>query len=160
MSKNKRSIRLKKIWERDKGICYICESYVSRPGSEFNEESEFRKNGPTVDHVIPKSKGGTNDLSNLKLSHRRCNETKGSKFHWRDHLDLTDIIYQLSKDSDEFKVFGFSGRIVHIDSKKWLFKKGDSVERSLDYWERNGFDVSIIKYNIVTPQGIQEVFMN
>lgn len=32
----------------------------------------------TWDHIVPKSKGGTNDRSNVKLAHRRCNELRGN----------------------------------------------------------------------------------
>lgn len=34
---------------------------------------------PTIDHWIPLSKGGTWDLENLKLAHKRCNSLKGDK---------------------------------------------------------------------------------
>lgn len=33
----------------------------------------------TIDHIIPKSKGGTNKLSNLQLAHLECNRKKGNK---------------------------------------------------------------------------------
>jgi 5-methylcytosine-specific restriction endonuclease McrA len=32
----------------------------------------------TVDHLVPKSRGGTNDRSNLVLSCKRCNEEKSN----------------------------------------------------------------------------------
>ena len=32
----------------------------------------------TIEHIIPRSKGGTNHLNNLAVSHRLCNEFKGS----------------------------------------------------------------------------------
>jgi 5-methylcytosine-specific restriction endonuclease McrA len=31
----------------------------------------------TIEHIIPKSKGGTNDLENLALACSRCNNEKG-----------------------------------------------------------------------------------
>lgn len=31
-----------------------------------------------IDHIIPKSKGGTIAPSNLQLAHKRCNRAKGS----------------------------------------------------------------------------------
>lgn len=37
------------------------------------------RSAATVDHVVPVSKGGTSDLPNLQLAHRRCNEEKGDE---------------------------------------------------------------------------------
>jgi 5-methylcytosine-specific restriction endonuclease McrA len=36
--------------------------------------------GATVEHILPRSLGGTNDLRNLGIAHRRCNAEKG--IHW------------------------------------------------------------------------------
>lgn len=41
----------------------------------------------TVDHIVPKSKGGTNRRENKQLACRRCNAAKGSRprsegIHW------------------------------------------------------------------------------
>lgn len=45
-------------------FCFLCED-------EFTEND-----GPTIDHWIPLSKGGTWDLENLRIMHRRCNAIK------------------------------------------------------------------------------------
>lgn len=31
----------------------------------------------TIDHIVPKSKGGSHDYANLQAAHRRCNALKG-----------------------------------------------------------------------------------
>jgi 5-methylcytosine-specific restriction endonuclease McrA len=36
--------------------------------------------GATIEHITPRSLGGTNDLVNLGIAHRRCNGEKG--LHW------------------------------------------------------------------------------
>ncbi len=36
-------------------------------------------NGPTLEHVIPISEGGTNDLENLRIAHRSCNLKRGDR---------------------------------------------------------------------------------
>jgi hypothetical protein len=33
----------------------------------------------TIDHIFPKSKGGTDNLNNLQFTHKRCNSIKGDK---------------------------------------------------------------------------------
>lgn len=42
----------------------------------------------TVDHIVPKSKGGSNELSNLRLTHERCNRVRGNKFKLKDLIRL------------------------------------------------------------------------
>lgn len=45
----------------------------------FEDEPDDLAEGPSVDHVTPRSKGGTHDLTNLALTHRRCNSRKGAR---------------------------------------------------------------------------------
>lgn len=52
----------KYILERDDNLCGYC-------GNEAN----------SVDHIIPKASGGTDDESNLIACCRNCNSTKGAK---------------------------------------------------------------------------------
>lgn len=52
------------VFDRDNGVCYIC------------GRKRFRRDA-TVDHVIPKVKGGTDDLDNLKCCCKICNTLKG-----------------------------------------------------------------------------------
>ena len=71
MSKQKPSDKMRKRAHKKKNLikktygkkCYIC-----------NEAP-----GDTIDHVIPLSKGGTNDIENLRLACYNCNWKKGDK---------------------------------------------------------------------------------
>ena len=43
------------------------------------DEMHGKRNSVTVEHVIPKSKGGTNDMANLAASCYACNNNRGTK---------------------------------------------------------------------------------
>lgn len=53
----------KTVYAKCNGVCAICGKPV-----------KFKK--MTVDHIVPLSKGGTNDRSNLQLAHLSCNRAK------------------------------------------------------------------------------------
>lgn len=71
---------LRELYKRDNGICYICgnkcdyEDYIYR-GNTFIAGNYY----PSIDHIIPLNKGGTDDWDNLKLAHRICNCKKHTK---------------------------------------------------------------------------------
>jgi 5-methylcytosine-specific restriction endonuclease McrA len=54
-------------------ICWICNSAIDM---DLPRTNRF---GATVDHVIPLSKGGSDDFDNLKLAHWICNIRKSDK---------------------------------------------------------------------------------
>ena len=68
---------LDKVYERDGGVCYLCGKTC-----DWNDVTVrdgvliYGNNYPSRDHVIPKSKGGMNDWSNIRLAHRICNSLK------------------------------------------------------------------------------------
>lgn len=64
---------LEYVYNRDKGKCYICGRKCLPIGNGNTEDLS-----PTIDHVIPKSKGGTNELDNKKLCCSTCNSLKGN----------------------------------------------------------------------------------
>ena len=57
--------------DRDGDDCYLC-------GRRIDLERKDMK-GPSVDHLIPRSHGGTHDLANVALVHRICNSRKGNR---------------------------------------------------------------------------------
>lgn len=59
-----------RIYDRDSLTCYLCDSQLDRL-IETNHPK-----APTIDHVIPRSKGGTDDLTNLRTCCRECNILK------------------------------------------------------------------------------------
>lgn len=55
-----------KIWKLFNGICIVC-------GYDVDQRI------CTIEHLIPKSAGGTDEQSNLAVSHYRCNQFRGTK---------------------------------------------------------------------------------
>ena len=56
----------KNVWLRDAGCCQYC-------------KKEIRLSEATVDHVLPKSKGGQNNWENVALACAKCNQKKGNR---------------------------------------------------------------------------------
>lgn len=56
-----------KVMRRDKGVCQVCGRSV--PDEEVN-----------FDHIIPWSKGGRSDESNIRLLCQECNKSRGNDF--------------------------------------------------------------------------------
>jgi len=58
------------VFKRDNHICQYC-------GITTDKSNKWK--APTVDHIIPKSKGGLNTWGNTVCSCKKCNTKKGSR---------------------------------------------------------------------------------
>ena len=76
-----RGITLEKLYERDKGICWLCGCQCDWKDYEITPDGAFvvGKNYPSEDHVVPLSKGGLHSWDNVKLAHHYCNTIKRDK---------------------------------------------------------------------------------
>jgi 5-methylcytosine-specific restriction endonuclease McrA len=61
----------RKVWNRDNWLCCYCRCQLQLKDND-------RPDAATVDHKIPVSRGGTNDMANLASACRECNEGKGN----------------------------------------------------------------------------------
>lgn len=66
------SIR-QRVFARDAWTCYLCLLPIDRSRQWPHPMS------PSVDHVKPRSAGGSDDPSNLRATHWHCNEEKGDR---------------------------------------------------------------------------------
>ena len=76
-----------KVAERDGWRCWLCDEAVD---AEAPPDSPW---SGTVDHVVPRSRGGKTVPENLRLAHRRCNGTRGNRLpelHWPTEFYLID----------------------------------------------------------------------
>lgn len=49
--------------------CFVCGRHV-------------KEKHATLEHVIPRSKGGTDDMDNLSISHNACNARRGNEYNF------------------------------------------------------------------------------
>ena len=68
-----RDISVKGIINRDGYECYLCKNKVD---IESDHTSDYY---PTIEHVVPISRGGTHTWDNVKLAHRLCNMHKSDR---------------------------------------------------------------------------------
>lgn len=67
------SVSRESIFKRDDWKCQLCGGAVPSSASFPDPQS------PTLDHIIPLSKGGTHEPSNVQLAHYGCNSAKGNR---------------------------------------------------------------------------------
>jgi hypothetical protein len=65
------------ILNRDQAICYICNKKIT---------DKFE-----IDHLIPVSKDGSNDASNLAATHPTCNKKRGSRIGEQQLSKLAEL---------------------------------------------------------------------
>ncbi|MBF8189116.1 HNH endonuclease [Nonomuraea sp. K274] len=61
---------LSHLIERDEKVCGICSALVVDTTGPMK---------PSIDHIIPLSRGGEHSMTNVQLSHYRCNLSKNNK---------------------------------------------------------------------------------
>lgn len=67
------------LWTAQSGLCALCSEPMLRNRFDAPHARVWAKQRATVDHIIPRSKGGTDAAENLQLAHARCNKVKGNK---------------------------------------------------------------------------------
>lgn len=69
-------VSTQEIYLRDGGICGLCQGHVE---PDFEGTRKGLPGAPVIDHILPVSKGGKHERSNLQLAHWRCNTIKGNR---------------------------------------------------------------------------------
>lgn len=64
---------LAEIGDRDGWRCHLCSRRVNRLLAGTHQR------GPTIDHLVPISRGGMDEPRNVALAHRQCNSARGTR---------------------------------------------------------------------------------
>lgn len=102
-------ISIDNLYIRDNKICNICKKFVKR----FDASR---------DHIIPRSLGGSDNSSNIALTHKKCNNQKGNGLTFQDEIrkagNMCDWTCSLCKCNlnDDWKIVAFINKrsaLVH-----------------------------------------------
>lgn len=80
---------------------------LKKHGSKcFYCKQKFHIDNLEIDHIIPKSKGGENNINNYMLSCQKCNCSKGTQLldEWRVNLFAKSVKY--------FEFMKYSERVI------------------------------------------------
>lgn len=72
-----KDITIEKLYERDNGKCYLCGCTCDWNDREIRGDAFIAGDKyPSIDHVVPLSKGGLHAWDNVRLACRKCNYEK------------------------------------------------------------------------------------
>lgn len=76
-----KDINLTKLYKKYDGICYLCGQQCDWNDKVVTHEGHIIVGGkyPSIEHVVPLSKGGMHSWDNVKLACMKCNALKGDK---------------------------------------------------------------------------------
>ena len=76
-----KDITVQKLFNKYEGICYLCGEKCDFSDKVITEEGYtiVGKTYPSIEHVIPISKGGLHSWDNVNLAHHYCNSIKSDK---------------------------------------------------------------------------------
>lgn len=88
-----KDITLEALYRRDSGVCYLCGKLC-----DWNDKEGFVVGAsyPSIDHIVPVSRGGLHAWNNVRLAHFRCNVDKSDEI-------IPEAKKMIPKNAYEFK---------------------------------------------------------
>ena len=122
---------IRKFWEHEFGSSEVGFDFAGwevRKGAYGQEGSRF---GWNIDHILPKSKGGTDHINNLQITHMDTNEERENKItFWLNDIPIEDKSYQIAYQVKRVSRLGNEDRVAkyNYQYKKYCIVITDLVE--------------------------------
>ncbi len=110
--------------DRDGPRCWLCGNDVDPAAPRGSAQAG------SVDHVVPRAKGGGHEPDNLRLAHRICNSRRGSRLpelDWPDDVPVVDhapvwsVVRRALRRPGEWEVVGVAvGEEGAARGRAWL----------------------------------------
>ena len=71
------SIDLYELADKSQWICALCNKVIDKNNKHYRHNTNLQ--GPSIDHIVPISKGGKHTWDNVQLAHLICNSLRGNK---------------------------------------------------------------------------------
>jgi len=132
------------LLEVDGPICSLCSKYLSTVDDV------------SVDHIVPRSMGGSDRLENFRLAHRKCNSARGDGKRHSGSLVLAGIIPEgVASRSPEYReLYKDAKDGIIIDWRaKHRYLIGVGRRFSILEWIRIQYDVHAVIWCVYVQQG-------
>jgi 5-methylcytosine-specific restriction endonuclease McrA len=129
------------VRERAKYLCEYCHSLELLSANRF-----------TIDHLVPRSLGGSDDIDNLALACRRCNERRYNCVASIDPetQEIVPIFNPRQQQWAEHFVWTLDGTVIQgstpigratcirFDLNDMRYPENDSIRQTRIFWTRTG----------------------
>jgi HNH endonuclease len=129
------------VRERAKYLCEYCHSLELLSANRF-----------TIDHIVPRSLGGSDDLDNLALACRRCNERRYNFVAGIDPetQEIAPIFNPRQQQWADHFVWTLDGTVIQgstpigratcirFDLNDMRYPENDSIRQTRIFWTRTG----------------------
>jgi hypothetical protein len=129
------------VRERANYLCEYCHSLELRSANRF-----------TIDHIVPRSLGGSDDIENLALACRRCNERRYNFvagidpetqaivpiFNPRQQQWASHFVWTLDGTVIEGSTPIGRATCIRFDLNDMRYPENDSIRQTRIFWTRTG----------------------
>lgn len=115
--------KIKEIYaERDDWVCHICGEIVEKNTNSNKEQG-------SLDHVNPRSKGGGDEPSNIRLAHFKCNASKkdrpmidenSANIQRENSVGREGKGREQGREQEKEKEYRFRGRVIKLTNTDYV----------------------------------------